>query len=1258
MRTVCQESLNMATAARVLGRLFPVVALCCISASGHGAETGRGSSSPNIVFILVDDLGWSDLGCYGNKFIETPFTDSLAADGMRFTSAYTAPVCTPSRGMILSGQSSARTGLYKVPFQGNDRPWAQVIPPENWGYRPIDSKPLGTILSGGGYASKLLGKVHVPQAFTEGLDGMTNPQEAKIALGETFHQKLLDFSRGNPGKQVGPITRQAIEFIASNKDGPFFCYVGHHIPHIPLVARDELTKKYEAKWKRQPADVHPHYAAMCEAMDDSVGLILEALDRLGLSDNTMVVFFSDNGGVNRCFYDGKGDQITNLGPLRGEKGGIYEGGIRVPLIVRWPGQVEPGSVCDTPVISTDFLPTFVEAAGITLPKKQIVDGISLVPLLRGRAGVDRERLFLYFPDYHHDFPGAAVRHGDYKLIESSEDGHLELYNLADDVGEKLNLAATMRDKAAELKKALHAWRKALGAKPATPNPEYDPWRQHLLDPDAEEIRQRYLPIAWPPTGSADRNGARDSAKPLMRDCDTGYLLNCSFRAIRAYPWKKKTPLTGWVTDDRGGVWEASPVGFLPDQLGFHVDWFRLRDTSTDHGLTIKHQIARQTQGVVTWEFRFMMPQILDGATWQLRDLHAAAVSMIVHDGKLCCESTDRPPLALKQIQAGCEYGVRVAVNLAERNASFAVDGQLVADGVPFLNQAESLDYVSINTGKETLGELYLPVVNVHKGYTVNESFLTAGTGSLPHDWNRVSETGKVSVEQFKCSARPDVFSLRLADGGKSKREFAAINGKTVCECRFLMPEKQDGATIELHGRDKRAGVIQTCDGHLCYVAPTGRRTVLVGDYREDLWYAIKMIADPQSASAECYVNGKLAASDLPLGRVGIGFEQVQFAAPPKGTLWLDDVRVYPGREYPADYVPEPEPVNQADGYLVGTQSCSLWKEGDAYAGWDYVYPYAENRKPYLGWYDEGKPEVADWEIKWQVEHGIDFEQYCWYRPNDAVNHPIKNGVLEHGIREGLFNARYSKLKKFTIMYTNSGAGRTNPDDWQRHIIPYWIEYFFKDPRYLKVDGKPVLAIYHLPNLLSDFGGEEGTARALTVLREACRDARFPGIVILCEERNAKPVSMQQMKAIGIDYCYAYTWYTGDTQRQKQMMKAQREAAAGAGLGVVPSVSVGWEPSPWGNAGDGWVPVDDYKALAQWTRDTYMPALPADSIGSKMVLLPNWNEFGEGHFIMPSTLAGFGYVDAIREVFSGRGPHHDEVPTEAQKRRFTVLYPRD
>lgn len=1249
MRTIYRESIRVAAAAG--GCLFFVVVFSCTMTNAQKAETRRSGTSPNIVFFLADDLGWSDLGCYGNSFIETPHIDALAASGMRFTSAYTAPVCTPSRGMILSGQSSARTGLYKVPFRGNDRPWARVIPPENWGDRPVDAKPLGAILSGGGYISKILGKVHVPKAFAEGLDADTDVARAKAALGQAFYQKVIRFSDENPGKQVGPITQQAIEFIASSKGKPFFCYVGHHIPHIPLVARKELTDKYEAKWKRQPAGIHPHYAAMCEAMDDSAGLILEALDRLGLAQNTLVVFFSDNGGVKRCFDDGRGAQITDLVPLRGEKGGVYEGGIRVPLIIRWPGHVEPGSVCDMPVISTDFLPTFAEAARIALPQDQIVDGVSLVPVLQGQEVARGKPLCIYFPDYHHDFPATAIREGDYKLIESAEDGHLELYNLAEDLGEQFDLSYPMRNKALELQKTLNDWLATLGSLRAKPNPQYDPWRQHLLDPEAEATRRRYLPIAWPP---ADRV----SPTAHLRDVETGYLLNCSFRAIRAYPWQKKVPLTGWETDDRGGVWEASPVGFLPDQFGFHVDWFRLSDTSTAHSVTIAHPIARQVDGVVVWEFRFMMPEIMDGAVWQLRDLSAAALSLTVHGGQLSVESIDAPPRPLAKILARHEYGVRAVVDVSRRLVQLYVDGQLVASDVPFLNDVKTLDYVLITTGNNAAGQLYLPMVNLHKGYRANESFLTAATGRLPDDWARISKTGTASVEEFACSARPDVMSLRLSDGGRARKTFPAIHTNTVLECRILLPHKRDGTVMGILAADGRVASVRSVDGDLCYLSPDGQATVLVRDYVENLWWAIRILAEPKSGLAECWVNGKRVPGNLVLGQIAGGISGVEFAAPADAIMWLDDVRVYPWHGYPADYVPEPEPVSGTDDYLVGTQSCSLWKEGDAYAGWDYVYPYADRRKPYLGWYDEGNPEVADWEIKWQVEHGIDFEQYCWYRPNDAVNHPIKNGVLEHGIREGLFRARYSGLKKFTIMYTNSGAGRTNADDWQRHIIPYWIEYFFKDPRYLKIDGKPVLAIYHLGNFLTDFGGAHGAARAVTVLRQACREAGLPGIIILCEDRYAKRRSLEQMKAIGVDDCFAYTWITGNSQRQREMMQAQREAATSSGLGVVPSVSVGWEPSPWGKGGDGWASVGDYQALLQWTKDTYMPSLPAGAIGAKMLLLANWNEFGEGHFIMPSRLAGFGYVDAVREVFSGGGRHQDQAPTKAQKSRFTVLYPRD
>jgi hypothetical protein len=453
--------------------------------------------------------------------------------------------------------------------------------------------------------------------------------------------------------------------------------------------------------------------------------------------------------------------------------------------------------------------------------------------------------------------------------------------------------------------------------------------------------------------------------------------------------------------------------------------------------------------------------------------------------------------------------------------------------------------------------------------------------------------------------------------------------------------------------------IATHNNDLCVAGENNNVIPLVKNYVPDLWYAIKMNIDTARGKAEIYVNEKRVVTDAPCNIQSASINGVHFSVENSDALmWVDDIMVYPWRDYPADYVPKPKPVNQKDDYLIGVQSCSLWKEGDAYAGWDYVYPYADKRKPYLGWYDEGNPEVADWEIKWQTEHSIDFEQYCWYRSNDAVGYPIKNGVLEHGIREGLFNARYSKLKKFTIMYTNQGAGRTNADDWKRHLIPYWIEYFFKDPRYLKVDGKPLLAIYHLGNFLHDFGGLGGAADAITVLRKACRDAGFAGITVLMEDRKAKKGTLQQMKALGIDYCYAYTWGTPNTDHQKAMMEKQRQVGAELDFGVVPSFSVGWQAAPWGGGGGGLVSATDYMTLAKWTRETYMPLMPENSLGRKMALLPNWNEFGEGHFLMPSSYGGFGHLDALREVFAGPGKHKDDMPTDKQKKRFTVLYPKN
>ncbi len=777
-------------------------------------------------------------------------------------------------------------------------------------------------------------------------------------------------------------------------------------------------------------------------------------------------------------------------------------------------------------------------------------------------------------------------------------------------------------------------------------------------------------ILWLATVSSGATAAEDyvpsgqtrQPTPLLREMRTGYLLNCFFMSPRPYCWPgEDSHLSGWEVDRSGGHFAHQPTCRYPEGFAFHSDWFKLVDTSPDAAITLRHQIARQTDGLLTLEFRFKLPARMDGASWQLRDLEQSAVSLVTAAGNLCLENGDGKLEVLARIEDGREYGVKVVADIATNRADVFVDGQRMVQAVRFTHPVTTIDDFFVKTGDAGTGEMFLNPVNIFKGYAVNETFVTCGVGKLPAEWGTSPEGYSVSVEEFECGTKPDIFSLKLAapaeHGAAVRRSFPPIQGKTVLEYRMLLPEKRDGASARLD--DGNIGVrIATLAGDLCVFDERARPVPLVRNYRANLWYMIQVIADPEAGTADIYVNGKIAATQAKMCSGLKAFNAVRFDTEQMTVLWIDDVQVYPWREYPADYVPAPDPVAVNNGFLLGVQSCNLWREGTAYAGWDYVYPYRAQRKPYLGWYDEGNPEEIDWEIKWQVEHGIGFEQHCWYRPNNAINRPIKDGVLDQGLIQGLFNARYSHLSKFTIMFTNEGAGETNPQDWRENIIPYWIEYFFQDPRYLKIEGKPVLSIYHLDHWLRMFGGEDGARQAIQTLRDEVAKAGFPGIVVLMEDRTADAGRLKAMKAIGVDYCYAYTWGTPDAEVQRARNTAQRAAAEAVGLRSLTSLSMGWDREAWGVKEGGWLPVQDYRALAQWARDDFMPTLPADSLGRRFVMLANWNEFGEGHYLMPSTLAGFGYLDALRDVFTSGGPHEDAQPTEQQQRRFTVLYPRE
>lgn len=443
------------------------------------------ANKPNIIFIMIDDLGWRDVGFMGSTYYETPNIDKLAAEGMIFDNAYTCgPNCAPTRASLMSGQYTPRHGVLSV-NRSNKAP-QHLMKLKTAPIRITLATEVVTIveaLKPAGYVSASIGKWHLgndpelgPQAqgFDINVGGTHNGHPPQGRYFSPYNNpKLPDGPRGE--YLTDRLTVEALKFIEANKNKPFFLYLPHYAVHSPIKAKKEIIAKYQ---KKKPIDAqnNPKYAAMIESVDEGIGRILDKLDELKITNNTMIFFYSDNGGAQTK---------TSNKPLRGHKGQLYEGGIRVPLTVRWPAVVRPTTTCKVPVTSIDFYPTLVELAAASMPSNQIFDGESIAGLLKGQKSLKRDAIYWHFPCYLsqgpkrrreiRQAPAGAIRKGNWKLMEFFEDSHLELYNLKEDIGEKNNLARTMPDKTKELYEELKAWRRSVGAKiPVELNPAYNP----------------------------------------------------------------------------------------------------------------------------------------------------------------------------------------------------------------------------------------------------------------------------------------------------------------------------------------------------------------------------------------------------------------------------------------------------------------------------------------------------------------------------------------------------------------------------------------------------------------------------------------------------------------------------------------------------------------------------------------------------------------------------------------------------------------
>ncbi len=466
-------------------------------------------NKPNIIFILIDDMGWKDLGCCGSTFYETPHIDQLAAQGMRFTDAYAScPVCSPTRASVMTGKYPATVGITDwINWGGSLHPArGRLIDVPYLKDLPASEHTVADALKEAGYTTWHVGKWHLggeghlPQdhGFDVNIGGCQTGSPGHGGYFSPWSIPVLENSDVPEGTYLTDyLTDQAIEQIRNKGEAPFFLNLWYYSVHTPIQAKPEKIKKYEAKTRAMGLDTQktfqegefypcehkkdkrilrrliqsdPVYAAMIESLDENIGRLISALEETGEMDNTLIVFTSDNGGLATS----EGSPTCNA-PLAEGKGWMYEGGTREPLFVKWPGVVEPGAVCHTPVTTPDFYPTMLEAAGADGNPDHHVDGVSIMPLLKGVGALKREAIYWHYPHYGNQggTPGASVRKGDYKLINFFEGDRLELYNLREDPGETRNLTEARPDLVRELKESLSAWQQKVEAKIPQPNPGWE-----------------------------------------------------------------------------------------------------------------------------------------------------------------------------------------------------------------------------------------------------------------------------------------------------------------------------------------------------------------------------------------------------------------------------------------------------------------------------------------------------------------------------------------------------------------------------------------------------------------------------------------------------------------------------------------------------------------------------------------------------------------------------------------------------------------